>query len=73
VLTSIDASGVKQTTMHVWNEDEVGWPIWPLPIDWKAWKAARLQQCVPGTKAAVHMENAITARCRQLDNSTPSH
>jgi hypothetical protein len=49
VLTSIDASGVKQTTMHVWNEDEVGWPIWPLPIDWKAWKAARLQQCVPGT------------------------
>jgi hypothetical protein len=24
VLTSIDASGVKQTTMHVWNEDEVG-------------------------------------------------
>jgi hypothetical protein len=48
---------VTQKTLHVWEEDEVGWPIWPLPIEWAAWRAARLQQTnnkrrVPGTKAA---------------------
>jgi hypothetical protein len=50
VLTSIDATGVTQKTLHVWEEDEVGWPIWPLPIDWAAWRAARLR--VPAAKAA---------------------
>jgi hypothetical protein len=57
VLTSIDAIGVTQKTLHVWEEDEVGWPIWPQPIDWKAWRAARLQHTnnkrrVPVAKAA---------------------
>jgi hypothetical protein len=49
VLTSIDASGVTQKTLHVWEEDEVGDPITPLPIDWTAWRVARR---VPGSKAA---------------------
>jgi hypothetical protein len=43
VLTSIDSSGVTQNTLHVWEEDMVGDLITPLPIDWKAWRAARLQ------------------------------
>jgi hypothetical protein len=57
VLTSIDASCVTQTTIHVWEEDVVGDPITPLPIDWAAWRAARLQHTnvqrrLPGTMAA---------------------
>jgi hypothetical protein len=49
VLTSINESGVTQKTLHIWEEDVVGDPITPLPIDWAAWRAAR---DVPGTKAA---------------------
>jgi hypothetical protein len=57
VLTSIDSSGVTQKTLNVWEEDAVGDPIMPLPIDWKAWRAVRLQHTnnkrrVRGTKAA---------------------
>jgi hypothetical protein len=52
VLTTIDASGVTQDTLHVWEEDVIGDPITPLPIDWAAWRARRLQRRVPGTKAA---------------------
>jgi hypothetical protein len=57
VLTSINENGVTQTTLHVWEEDLVGDPIMPLPIDWAAWRAPRLQHTnnkrrVPGTKAA---------------------
>jgi hypothetical protein len=44
LLTSVDADGVQQKIVHVWEEDEVGEPITPLPIDWAAWRAARLQQ-----------------------------
>jgi hypothetical protein len=42
VLTSVDEIGVTQKTLHVWEEDEVGEPITPLPIDWASWRAARL-------------------------------
>jgi hypothetical protein len=47
VLTSIDASGVTQKTLHVWEEDVVGDPITPLPIDWKAWRTALTASSVP--------------------------
>jgi hypothetical protein len=36
----------------VWEEDVVSDPITPLPIDWAAWRAERLQQTKPDTKAA---------------------
>lgn len=43
LLTSIDVGGVKQRIVHEWNEDVVGKPISPLPInDWKAWRVARI-------------------------------
>jgi hypothetical protein len=42
LLTSIDANGVTQKVVHEWREDVVGEPIAPLPIDWKAWRAARI-------------------------------
>jgi hypothetical protein len=51
VLTSINESGVTQKTLHVWEEDTVGEPIAPLPIDWSEWRAAR-ETNKPGTKAA---------------------
>jgi hypothetical protein len=51
LLTSIDASGVTQKTLHVWGEDVVGDPITPLLIDWEAWRASRAVP-VPGTMAA---------------------
>jgi hypothetical protein len=47
VLTSIDASGVTQKTLHIWEEDLVGDLITPLPIDWKAWRAALTTADIP--------------------------
>jgi hypothetical protein len=55
VLTSIDASGVTQKTLHVWEEDVVGDQITPLPIDWKVWRAARKR---------IHQGNSKSDCCR---------
>jgi hypothetical protein len=42
LLTSIDATGVRQRVIHRWKEDNVGQKITPVPIpDWQAWRAAR--------------------------------
>jgi hypothetical protein len=41
VLTSIDRRGITQRVLHHWPEDEIGKPIAPLPIDWRAWRASR--------------------------------
>lgn len=40
-LTSIDARSIKQRVVHTWEEDRVGSPITPLPIDWTAWRSSR--------------------------------
>jgi hypothetical protein len=41
LLTSITRDGVSQKVVHRWTEDRIGELISPLPIDWKAWRAAR--------------------------------
>lgn len=42
LLTSIDATGVRQRVIHHWQEDKPGQKISPEPIaDWQAWRAAR--------------------------------
>lgn len=40
-LTSVDRHGVRQREIHRWEEDEVGAPITPLPIDWSSRKRRR--------------------------------
>jgi hypothetical protein len=42
LLTSIDRRGIVQRIVHHWQEDEVGDVISPAPIDWPAWRAARV-------------------------------
>jgi hypothetical protein len=56
VLTSIDASGVTQKTLHVWKEDVVGEWITPLPIDWAAWRAALTTADIPTGLSRLHRE-----------------
>jgi hypothetical protein len=41
MLTSIDRHGISQRVVHHWIEDQVGEPITPRPIEWKAWREAR--------------------------------
>lgn len=41
ILTSIDATSVKQRIVHVWENDRPGVKIEPEPIDWKAFCRAR--------------------------------
>jgi hypothetical protein len=42
LLTSIDCRGITQRVVHHWQEDQIGQPITPLPIAWKAWREARV-------------------------------
>jgi hypothetical protein len=42
ILTTIDERGISQRVLHHWTEDAVGAPIRPKPIDWTAWRAARV-------------------------------
>jgi hypothetical protein len=41
VLSSIEEHGIRQRVIHEWREDRIGENITPMPIDWKAWRAAR--------------------------------
>jgi hypothetical protein len=36
VLTTVNADGVTQRVLHRWEEDKVGEPIKPRPVDWEA-------------------------------------
>lgn len=38
VLTTVTAEGVMQCVVHRWEEDKVGEPIKPRPIDWESWR-----------------------------------
>jgi hypothetical protein len=42
-LTTVTRDGVQQRVVHRWPEDKVGERIEPRPIDWAAWRAARVR------------------------------
>lgn len=41
MLTTITASRVTQSVVHVWPEDRPGKRIEPGPMDWSVWKTER--------------------------------
>jgi hypothetical protein len=40
-LATVTSTGIEQRIIRRWNEDKIGQPISPLPIDWKKWRAER--------------------------------
>jgi hypothetical protein len=48
LLSSVTESGISQKIVHRWDEDEIGELIEPRPIDWQAWRAARMPAASQG-------------------------
>lgn len=65
VLTSIDHRGITQRVVHHWKEDQIGQPITPLPIAWKAWREARLAAIVPEGLSRLQRERMAKKSARE--------
>jgi hypothetical protein len=66
MLTTINRQGIAQRVLHHWEADEVGKPISPAPMDWKAWRAAHAgSSCLKNSSDTTVSSAAASGLTRQ--------